>query len=453
VVDSYTAEQLPPRTQGTDIPGGEAQSFLVGQDVPRDWWTLLGSPKLNALMVEAMSNYPDIAAQQAALRAARANAAAQAGVFLPSGSAEATSSRQKTPGQVGKGLITDVYQANVNVSYTLDLFGGERRALEGLQAQARASRFALEASYLTLTANVAAAAIQIGSLQDQVGATREIIGLEARQLAIAERRFQLGSATQADVLQQQSNLASVRATLPQLQQQLAAAQHQLAVLTGRLPQNAPPIEFHLAELTLPRDLPLSLPSFLVAQRPDIRQQAEIVHQASAAIGVATANMLPQITLTGSYGNEWLHVAHLSTAAIPIWGAAAGITQPLFAGGALRAKRRAAVAAYDQACAQYQLTVLQAFQNVADTLTALANDALAVNAQQSALQAARSSLELIQRQYAVGAIDHVTLLTAEQTYQQASLALVRALANRFTDTVTLFQALGGGRWNRQELQSY
>ncbi|HEX4024181.1 MAG TPA: efflux transporter outer membrane subunit [Steroidobacteraceae bacterium] len=449
----YTAEALPAQTASVGVAGGQAQRFAVGADLPGAWWRLFGSSRLDALIEQAMTNYPDIAAQQAALRQAREDVRAEGGVFLPQLQGSFNAAREKISGAaIAPGLpefITSIYQANVNVSYTFDLFGGERRTLEGLQAQALSQSFKLEASYLTLTSNVVSTAIQLAAAHDQITATQAIIALETRQLSIATRRFELGSQTRADVLQQQSNLATVRATLPALQQQQAQAQHALAVLTGRLPHDAAPLQLSLADLTLPQQLPLSLPSSLVGQRPDIREQAALVHQASAAIGVATANLLPQLTLDGSLGGESLRLASLLEPGSNVWNLAGGLTQPLFQGGTLRAKRRAAIDAFDQAAAQYRLTVLQAFQNVADTLTALGNDAEALKAQYDALNAAQASLDLIQRQYAIGAVDSVTLLSAQQAYQQARVAYVRALASRYTDTVTLFQALGGGWWNRTD----
>ena len=451
--DGYASAALPPQTEATAVAGGEVQHFQFGRNLPGQWWTLFASSRLDALIAEAMAHYPDIAAQQAALRAARENVRAQEGVFFPQVQGAGEAIREKVSGAtIGPGFpgfITSVYQANVSVSYTFDLFGGERRALEGLQAQALAQNFKLEASYLTLTTNVASTAIQLASVREQIAATREIIALEEKQLAVIQRQFELGSQTRADVLQQQSNLASVRATLPPLQQQLAAAEHQLAVLTGHFPRDVAGTEFNLSDLELPQDLPVSLPSSLVAQRPDIKAQEAMMRQASAAVGVATANMLPQLTLSGGYGGESLAFASLLTPGNNTWNIAAGITQPLFQGGTLRAKRRAAIDTYEESSAQYRLVVLQAFQNVADTLTALDNDAQALKSENDALNAAKASLDFIQRQYDDGAASYVALLTAQQTYQQARIACVRAVASRYTDTVTLFQALGGGWWNRND----
>jgi NodT family efflux transporter outer membrane factor (OMF) lipoprotein len=449
----YTPGDLTKSTQATGVVGGEPQRFQFGQDLPGEWWTLFGSTALNELIGQALANYPDIAAQQAALRAARENVRAQAGVFLPSFTGTVVGQREKEAGgSIAPGFpafFTDFYEANVNVSYTFDLFGQERRTLEGLQAQAEQQNFQLEASYLTLTFNVASAAISLAANRDLLEATHQVISLEEKQLTVIQRLVQLGSETNADVLQQKANLASVRATLPPLQQQLAVTEHQLAILTGRFPHDLTAPELKLADLKLPQDLPVSLPSSLVAQRPDIRAQAAALHQASAAIGVATANMLPQLTLNGSFGGQALRFASLLEPGSNAWSIGGQLAQPLFEGGALRAKRRAALDTYDQVSSQYKLTVLSAFQNVADTLTALDNDAQALNAQNDAVAAAKASLDLIQRQYDIGTANYVSLLTAQQAYQQARLAYVRALASRYTDTVTLFQALGGGWWNRRD----
>ncbi|HTW75293.1 MAG TPA: efflux transporter outer membrane subunit [Steroidobacteraceae bacterium] len=449
--DRYTPETLPAQTVSTGVTGGEPQRFEFGRDLPGEWWTLFGSAQLDTLIRQAMASYPDIAAQQAALREARANLSAQVGAFYPQlqGTAQATREQSAALAPGFPSFIYNLFYGAVNVSYTFDVFGKERRTLEGLQAQAVQQDFQLEASYLTLAANVASAAIQIASTLDQIAATHSILSLEQQQLGVVQRRFQLGSQTRADILQQQANLANVRATLPPLQQQLSQAEHQLAVLTGRSPREAAPVQLHLSDLTLPQDLPVSLPSALVAQRPDVRAQAAVVRQDSAAVGVATANMLPQLTLTGAFGGESFKFADLLSPSSNIWNLAGGITAPLFEGGTLRARRRAAVDTYQQAIAQYRLVVLQAFQNVADTLTALDNDAQALAAQHDALQTAQASLDLTQKQYAVGAVDAVTLLAAQQTYQQDRIAYVRALASRYTDTVSLFQALGGGWWHRED----
>ena len=452
-VDAYIPEQLPPQTESTPVPGGAAQAFLQGHDIAGRWWSAFGSPQLDALVETAMANYPDIAAQQAALRAARDNVRAQEGAFLPQVQGTASAQREKISGASiapgFPGFITNIFAANVGVSYLFDVFGGERRALEQLQAEVANQNFRLEASYLTLSANVASTAIQLASVREQIAVTGEIIALQERQLDVIERQYRSGTRTRADVLQQQSNLAQLRVSMPALAQQRALAEHQLAVLTGRFPRDRAPAEFTLADLRLPEELPVSLPSQLVAQRPDVQSQQSLLHEASAAIGVATANMLPQLTLSGSQGGDTLDFSTLLKPDSAVWNASVGITQPIFQGGTLLARRRAAVDAFDQASAQYRTVVLNAFQNVADTLTALSNDALALKAQNDAVAAAQASLDLIQRQYDAGAVSYVTLLTAQQAYQQSRIAFVRAVASRYLDTVSLFQALGGGWWNRSD----
>jgi NodT family efflux transporter outer membrane factor (OMF) lipoprotein len=451
--DGYTREPLPSQTETIGGRGGEAQRFQFGRDLSGEWWTLFGSPKLDALIAEAMANYPDITAQQAALRAARESVRAEEGIFFPQFEGTGNASRVKESGaSIGPGFpgfITNVFQATVSVSYTFDLFGGERRALEGLKAQAEAQNFELEASYLTLTSNVAATVIELAAARDQILATHEIIALENKQLEVIQHRFEEGSQTRADLLEEQSNLSTVRATLPPLQQQEAEADHRLAVLTGRFPHDVTPLGITLSDLKLPQDLPVSLPSSLVAQRPDIKVQEMTMRQASSAIGVATANMLPQLSLTASTGTDSLVASSLFKSVSGVWSLAAGATQPIFEGGALLAKRRAAVETYNQVVAQYRLTVLRAFQNVADTLTALDNDAQALKAEADALSSARASLDLIQKQYEAGAVNYISLLTVQQAYQRARISYVQALASRYTDTANLFQALGGGWWNRSD----
>jgi len=339
----------------------------------------------------------------------------------------------------------------VNVSYTLDLFGGARRELEALQSQVDFQRFQLEAAYLTITSNIVTTAVREALLRAQLSATQEIISAEARQLDIIEMQFQLGGAARSDVLAQRTQLAQTRATLPPLQMALAQTRHLLAVLMGRLPSEAVNLpQFTLDGLQLPIELPVSLPSSLVRQRPDVRASEALLHAANAEIGVATANLYPQLTLTGSYGSESSTAATLFRSGSAVWSLSGGLLFPLFHGGELNAKRRAAVAVFDQASAQYRQTVLQAFQNVADVLRALEADANALKAQSDAAASARDLLELTQKQFQLGSVSYLSLLNAERAYQQTRISLVQAQAARFSDTAALFQALGGGWWNRYEL---
>jgi NodT family efflux transporter outer membrane factor (OMF) lipoprotein len=447
----YTPEPLPAETASADVRGGVAQRFELDRDIEGEWWTLFQSPALSVLIEQAFAANPNLEVAQSALRQARENVAAQEGAFYPAVTGNVSTTRQKISGVTfgipGLSSIFNVNTANVSVSYLLDVFGGTRRQVESLAAQAEFQRFQLEAAYLTLASDVVVSVVQEASLRAQIAATQDIIDIESQQLDVLQHQFELGGASRAAVLAQAATLAQTRATLPPLAKQLAQERNLIATLAGRFPNDPPAETFELSTLYLPQELPLSLPSRLVEQRPDIRSAEALLHSASAQVGVATANMLPQITLTGQYGA-------ISTgnplAGLPVWSIGAGLTQPLFRGGELLHARRAAVAAYEEAAAQYRSTVLTAFQNVADALRALQSDADALSAQVVAERAAADSLDIARRQFQLGAINYLLLLNAEQTYQQAHIALVQAQANRYADTAALFQALGGGWWNRRDV---
>lgn len=450
----YTPEPLPAKTAAAAVHGGAAQRFVAKEDIPGQWWRLFHSPALNALIGEALKANPDIAAAQAALRQAQETVYAQMGSFYPSvdGSLSATRERGSgaSYGLSGKPSVFSVANGTLNVSYALDLFGGTRRQVESLEAQAQYERFQLEATYLTLSANVVTAAVQEASLRAQIAATQDIIRDETKQLGVLQRQFDLGGIAKTAVLAQAATLAQERATLPPLEKQLAQVRDQLAALAGRLPADAPAEHFDLAQMDLPRDLPVSLPSALVEHRPDVRAAEAQLHAASAEIGVATANMLPQLTLSAEYGSIAAPVKDLFAPDTGVWSLGAGLLQPLFHGGALLHQKRAAVAAFDHAAAQYRSTVLTAFQNVADALRALQSDANALEAQLAAERSAADSLALARQQFRAGGISYLSLLDAERTYQQTRISLVQAQANRFADTAVLFQALGGGWWNRDDV---
>jgi NodT family efflux transporter outer membrane factor (OMF) lipoprotein len=446
----------PAATSSAPITGGEAQRFVDGLDIPGQWWTLFRSPDLNALIERALKQNPTLEAAQAALRQANESVAAQRGALFPSLSGTFESQRNRaTLAEFGLpgtgGYYYTLNNAAVNVSYTLDAFGGIRRQIEALQAQAEYERFSLEASYLALTANVVTAAVTEASLRAQLAAQEDIARAQQAELDITQRRVTAGGASRTDVLQQQATLQATLAALPTLRTQLAQERNLLATYVGSLPNEYSGSQFRLETLQLPVELPVSLPSKLVEQRPDIRQYSALLHQATAQVGVATANMLPQLTLTGSYGGiAESHFADLFSPSSVVWSLAGKVTQPLFEGGQLLHQRRAAVAAAQEAAANYKATVLTAFQNVADSLLALSGDADALAAQTSAERSAAGSLQLIQAQYKVGGASYLQVLTAEQTYQNAAVALVKARAQRFTDTAALFQALGGGWWNRNDV---
>jgi NodT family efflux transporter outer membrane factor (OMF) lipoprotein len=330
----------------------------------------------------------------------------------------------------------------VNVSYAIDIFGGSRRALEEALALSNYQRYERQAAYLTLISNVVTASIQEASLSQQVKETQNIVDIETKQLDVLRKQLALGAVPKSTVLEQEATLAATQTNLPPLEKQLAQQQNTLSVLAGEFPGNYANAIFDLTNIKLPEELPLTLPSKLVEQRPDIRAAEEQLHQASAAVGVATAQMLPQINLTGSWGSEAVQSGKLFGPSAEVWSLGAGLTQPLFHGGQLLHARRAAVASYDKAAAQYQSTVLLAFKNVADTLRALQYDADGLAAQVNAEAAAKNSLDLAQTQFAAGAISYPQLLDAQRTYQQARIGLVQAQAARLSDTVALFQALGG-----------
>jgi NodT family efflux transporter outer membrane factor (OMF) lipoprotein len=441
-------------TASSDVAGGEAQKFETGRDIPGEWWKVFHSMELDNLIAEALRANPGLQGAQAALWQAKENVYAAEGKLMPQLDANSSSTREQfSPsefGGAGAPFIFNLYQATINVSYTPDVFGGQRRAIEATSALADYQRFQLEATYLTLTSNVVTAAVQEASLRGQIEATQDIIKAETDQLVVVQNQFNVGAAAKTDVLTQQSEVATTQATLPPLQKQLEQQRHILLALIGHFPNDPHGDRLSLASFHLPTNLPISLPSQLVEQRPDVRAAEAQLHQASANIGVAIANRIPQFTLTGEYGWAATTTAALITPSSLIWSAAASGTQPIFHGFSLLHQQHAAEAAYDQSEAQYRSTVLTAFQNVADALRALQLDAATLKAQRNALRAASETLDLARGQYKLGAITYITLLDAQRSYQTARLAVVQAQAARFADTAALFQALGGGWWNRLDI---
>lgn len=452
--DAYTATPLPEQTASSPEATGTAgisQQFAPGLDIPAQWWTLFHCAPLDALIREAFANSPNVAAAQAALRQASENLRAQVGSTLyPSVDAKANAMREKfngvTFGEPGLTEVLNLYNASVNVSYNLDVFGGERRQTEALRSQVDYQGFQLQAAYLALSANIVTAAVKEASLREQIEATERIANDEDTQLGVLRQQFALGGVSRTAVLSQETLVAQTRASLPPLQQSLDQTRHQLAVLAGKPPSDTGVPEFRLSMFTLPQTLPVSVPSSLVRQRPDILAADATLHQASAQVGVATANLYPQLTLSASYGPEALTPAGLFKSADMIWSLGAGLTQPIFHGGQLNAQKRAAQAAFDQANAQYRQTVLLAFQNVADTLRALEHDATGLSAQTQAWRAARDTLDLTRGQFRVGGVSYLALLDAQRQYQQTVVNRTQAQAARYADTAALFQALGGGWWN-------
>jgi NodT family efflux transporter outer membrane factor (OMF) lipoprotein len=454
-VKSYTAQPLATTESTPDVTGGAAQHLDEATDLPGDWWTLFHSEQLNALIQQSLKDNPDLKAAQAALTVAHEDTLAQKGSYYPSAALGFSASRQRQPASLGPVTNSDadlysLFTPQLSISYTPDLFGLNRRTVESLQAQEQGVRFQMIAAWTTLTSNVVVTAVGVSALSAQVDATQKMVDANTQMLKILNYQYDKGYASQVDVAAQEAQLAQIAATLPPLVKQLEQQRHLLAVLVGEFPADATTGTVELSDLHLPEDLPLSLPSKLVEQRPDVQQAEANWHAASAQIGVAAANRLPNIEITGDAGSTALVFSQIFKSGTGFWGVAAAITQPLFEGGTLMHQERAAEAAYDEAAAQYRSTVLNAFENVADTLTALDQDAKALQAAAVADQATKHSLDLTEMQARAGYADPLQLLNAEQSYQQAHLAFIQAQAERFVDTAALYQALGGGWWHHADL---
>ena len=442
-------------TSGTPgVSGGEAQRFVEGRDIPGDWWTVFHSKPLDDLIEQSLKANPDLKSAQAALLVARENTLAQRGFYYPSVSAGFSATRARTSSEVSPftasgNLTYGLFTPQVSVAFVPDVFGLNRRTVESLKAQEQMARFALAATHITLSSNIAAAAIQEASFRGQIDATRELIDIATKTLETLRSQYARGYVSQLDVAAQEAQLAQVAATLPPLLKQLAQQRDLLARLSGGFPNQELPERFELSSFQLPRELPLSLPSQLVEQRPDVRQAEENLHSASAQIGIAHASRLPSFNLTADTGTMALIFTHMFSSG-GFWDAGAGITKPIFDAGTLRHREQAAIAAYTQADELYRSTVLTAYQNVADTLHAIRQDAEALRAASAATDAAAVTFDLTKKQLEGGYANYLALLGAEQGYQQALLNLVQAQSNRYADTAALFQALGGGWWNRPDL---
>ena len=473
----YAPAPLPETSASAPIHGGEEQRLVSGRDIPFEWWELFKSPALNALVERAFKANPTIASAQAALVQAREMVYAQQGYFFPTFDANYNFERQKisgnlavdnVPGVEGDGhndlppvqsldsyphthpFFYDMHTAQLTVGFVPDVFGANRRQVESLAAQADAQRFALEATYITLASNVVAAAVQEASVRAQIEATRQIIAAEEKALAILRDQFRLGFAMRVDVAAQEAALGQAKMLLPPLQMQLEQTRDLLCALVGNLPNQEVPETFELDALQLPPELPLSLPAKIIEQRPDVRVAEAQLHAANAQVGVAVAAMLPQFSITGNGGGNADEFAWMFRSGGPFSTIVGGVTQPIFEGGTLLHTKRAADAALKQAAAQYQSTVITAYQNVADTLHASLSDAEALAADVEAENSAKVTYDLTRRQMEVGYVNYLALLSAETAYNQALLTRVQAQATRYGDSIALFQALGGGWWNRKEL---
>jgi len=452
---NYSSRPLPAETAAVQGPGGAAQRFVPGDSVAGAWWELFESPELNALIAEALEKNPTLEAAEASMRAADEIYRAERDAFWPYVQGDANFNRaQSFQGFQGPGAARSPYSvatAQVSVSYSPDIFGATRRTVEGFRARAETARFQQEAAFLTLTSNVVLTAIEDASLSAQVAATQDILAAQDEQLGVLRKQLELGGIPEVQVLQQLTQVAQTRASLVPLQKAQGAARNRLLALTGRFPNQDKGEVIDLARLTLPRDLPVSLPSELVTQRPDIRAAEANLHAASADIGVATANIFPRLTLNASLGSSAGGIEDLFAPGTGVWSIGAGLLQPIFRGGELFHRRRAVIANYDAAAAQYRGTVLGAFQNVSDVLRALELDAAALSAQVESEAAARENFDIARLQLETGGASFLSFLDAQRSYQQTRIALVQAQAARFSDTAALFVALGGG-WQQREQES-
>jgi NodT family efflux transporter outer membrane factor (OMF) lipoprotein len=470
----FALTPLPEASASAPVHGGEAQHLVTGRDIPFEWWELFQCPAVNSLIEKALKANPSIAAAQAALAEAHEQVSAQRGAYYPAIGATYQAERHKiagnltndqAPGVQGNGhnllpplqdpnnppytapLYYNFQTAELTVGFTPDVFGGNRRQVESLAAQAEVQRFALEATYITLASNVVSAAIQEASLRAQIRATQNIIDADRKSLQILRDQFRLGFAMRIDVAAQETTWAQAKATLPPLQKQFEQTRDLIRALVGNLPNEDVPETFDLDALQLPPEVPLSLPAKIIEQRPDVRAAEAQLHSANAQVGVAVAAMLPTFPITGSYGGNADQFAWMFRSGGPFWNLVGDVTQPLFQGGTLLHRKRAASQALKQAAAQYQSAVISAYQNVADSLHASISDADALAATVEAENAAKVTYDITRRQTELGYANYLALLSAESAYNQSVLNRIQAQANRYDDTVALFQALGGGWWNR------
>lgn len=448
--ERYTQRPMAPSTVSAD---GLAQHFEPGAQIAADWWHLFNSREIDALVSKAVADNPSLQAAQATLRQSQDNLRAGYGVFYPQLDFTGGASREKfsgaQTGEASSARIFNLYTLNTSVSYTLDVFGGNRRTVEGLAAQVDYQHCTELGAYLTLSGNIVNTVIARAAYAAEIDATEQLIGLLKEQVQVTQAQVEGGTAPYANLLSAQSQLASTEATLAPLRQRLDQSEHLLAVLTGHTPAETVVEQIDLASLALPSDLPVTLPSELVHQRPDILAAEAQLHSASANIGVATAAMFPQFTLNGSFGQLSNAGSTLLRSASSVWGLAADLATPLFRGGTLWYEKKAAEDAYQAALANYRQSVLSGLEQVADTLRALEHDAENVEAQARAVDAASGALKLLQANYEAGIVTYLQVLVADAQYHQASIAYLQARGQRLQDTAALFVALGGGWWNKDQ----
>ncbi|MEN6620742.1 MAG: efflux transporter outer membrane subunit, partial [Smithella sp.] len=449
-IERYTFNPIPESTISAD---GKTQRFEPNARIISEWWKLFNSPVLNKVIKDALENNQNLQAAQANLRQSQNLLRAGYGVFYPQLDATAEASRQQISSPSSGGFfpssIFNLFTLSAAVSYTLDIFGGQRRTVESLGADVDYQRAIAWATYINLSANVVNTVIARAGYQEQINATQELIKLQQEQIKITDARVRAGLIPYVNIVTLQSQLAAYEATLPPLQQKINQSQHLLATLMGCTPAECNPQPVELAALALPGKLPITLPSKLVRQRPDILAAEAQLHSASANIGVATAALFPSFTLSGTYGVSSNTAGDLFKNDSVFWNFGANATAPLFRGGTLWFRRKAAIDAYHVASANYRQTALSAFAQIADTLRALEHDAESVKAQLYSLDKATESLQLIQKNYEAGLANYVQVLIVDIQFYQARIGYIQAQTQRLQDTVALFTALGGGWWNKED----
>ncbi len=449
---AFTRSELPLITEATALPStaGESQRFEWGQQVPKDWWTLFGSPALNQLIQQSLINNSSLNAARASLQQAQSNFQATYGsLALPNVNAQYSPARERmsqTSSNIPGGVVTDLYNTSVNVSYTIDLFGANKSTIASQASLAQYQAYQYRAAELALTGNVMTSAIRQSALKDQIKETQDILAFQSKQLEIMEKQLSLGAIGLSPVLAQRTLVAQTRSSLPPLEKALDQVSNQLSTLVGSMPNQFDWNALSLSEFNLPKNLPLSLPSDLIKHRPDILASEALLNQNIALLGLAKANLYPQINLSANVGSLATTTSQYFSTPFSFWTVGAGLTAPIFNGGALNSKVKAAKAGYESAFYQYKNTVLNAFENVADSLKAIDLDAQTLKLQSEAEQIAKQNLAIAQEQYKLGGINFMSLLDAQKNYAQARINLVNAQSNRFADTVALFQSMGGDEWS-------
>jgi NodT family efflux transporter outer membrane factor (OMF) lipoprotein len=431
----------------------DAQRFVASHDVPAQWWLAYGSDKINNLVDMAFAQNPSVGEAIAALEQAKWNVRAQEGAFFPQVGGEWASTRQKLAAPEAapsryKGEIFSLHTPQVNVGFVPDVWGKNRRAVEALMSVADAQYYELEATYLTLATNVVLAVIEEAALADQIAATRDIVSINKRIYGVLNKEFKAGTASGLDVASQEAQLAQAESLLPPLEKAYAQQRNLIAVLTGHFPADADWAPTSLNDIRLARTLPVVVPSQLIEQRPDVRGAEAQVHAASAEIGVATANLLPQFGISGHVGSSARLLSDLFTPQSLVWSLTGSVMQPIFEGGTLLAQKHASEAAFLEAASVYRSTVLTAVQNVADVLRAIEADNNAVRTALAYEKASEKALNMVETELRAGQVAISVLLTSQQNYQQSRLSVIQARALLLADTAALFQALGGGWWDRE-----